>query len=343
MSKAYGIDLGTSTLTIYSKGDGIIYDEKNVIAVLDEKRVIAIGNDAYDMYGKAPDNIRVSYPVQFGVIADIKNMNSMINLVFEKLSEQHGRLTGGDFVISIPTDVTEVEKRAFVELLEESDAAPRSVRIVDRPIANALGAGLDVNQPTGIMVVDIGADTTEISVMALGGIVLSKLIPIGGNKLDANIISAVRKNYALVIGNKTAENIKIKLATAIRPKENDISTIKVYGRDVISGLPVTKEIDSDFVYDAIYEHLMAIIDAVKSVLERTPPELASDIIDSGIYVTGGSAKIKNLDKLLIHSTEQLINICDNPGTTVAMGLGRIIERPAFSKLAVKLKMPQLKD
>ncbi len=343
MSKVYGIDLGTSMLTIYSKGDGIIYEEKNMIAVLDDKKVIAIGNDAFEMYGKAPSNIEVSYPVQYGVIADIKNMSSMINMVFDKIGEKHGRVTGGEFIITVPTDITEVEKRAFVDLIEDSDANPRRVRLVERPIADALGAGLNVTEAAGMMVVDIGADTTEISVLSLGGIVLSRMVPVGGNKMDINIVNAVRKNYALVIGEKTAENLKIRLGTAVKPMDDEIESMRVFGRDVISGLPITKEIDSAFIYDAIYEHLDTIVDSVKSILERTPPEIASDIIDSGIYVTGGSAQIKNMDRMLINATELFVNICEDPGNTVAQGLGRIIEKPAYDSLAVKLKTQLLRE
>lgn len=343
MARVYGIDMGTSMLTIYSKGEGIIYEEKNIIAIIDDKKVIAIGNDAYDMYGKAPSNICISYPVQCGVIADIKNMNSMLNLVFDKIGEKNGRVIGGEFIVTVPTDITEVEKRAFVELIENSNAKPKRVRLVERPVADALGAGLDVTGASGVMVVDIGADTTEISVLSLGGIVLSKIIPVGGNKMDLNIISAVRKNYALVIGNKTAETLKMKLASAIKPMDNEVISMKVYGRDVISGLPLEREIDSAFIYDAVSEHLMTIVDGVKSVLERIPPEIASDIIDSGIYVTGGSAQIKNMDRLFINATELLVNICEDPGNTVAMGLGRIIERPALDSLATKLRSQQLRD
>lgn len=343
MSKVYGIDLGTSMLTIYSKGDGIIYEEKNIIAVLDDKKVIAIGNDAFEMFGKAPSNIEVSYPVQLGVIADIKNMSTMIDMVFDKIGDRHGRVTGGEFIVTVPTDITEVEKRAFVDLIEDSNASPRRVRLVERPIADALGAGLNVTEASGMMIVDIGADTTEISVLSLGGIVLSKMVPVGGNKMDQNIINAVRKNYALVIGEKTAESLKIKLGTAVKPMEEEVESTRIYGRDVISGLPITKEIDSAFVYEAISEHLDTIVDAVKGILERTPPEISSDIIDSGIYVTGGTAQIKNMDRMLINATELFVNVCEDPGNTVAMGLGRIIEKPAYDGLAVKLKTQQLKD
>lgn len=343
MSKVYGIDMGTRTLTIYAKGAGIIYAEKNVISVVDDSRVIAIGDDAFEMFGKAPSNISVTYPVQMGVIADIKNMTSMLNLVFEKAGELNGKMTGGEFIVAVPTDITEVEKRAFVEMIENTNVKPKKVRLVDRPIADALGAGLNVTDAVGMMVVDIGADTTEISVLSLGGIVLSKLVPVGGNKMDVNIINAVRKKYNLIIGNKTAETLKTTLGVAMRPEENEIQSMHVYGRDVVSGLPMDREIDSLFIYESIKENLDAIVDAVKVILEKTPPEIASDIIESGIYVTGGSAQIKNMDRMLYSASELLITIAENPADTVAMGLGRIMEKRDLDFLAIKLKTPLYKD
>lgn len=343
MSKVYGIDMGTRMLTIYAKGSGIVYAEKNVISVVDNSRVIAVGDDAFEMIGKAPSNIEVSYPVQMGVIANIKNMTSMLDLVFEKISEKNGKMTGGEFLVAVPTDITEVEKRAFVDLIDNSAVKPKRIRLVDRPIADALGAGLKVNDAVGMMVVDIGADTTEISVLSLGGIVLSRLVPVGGNKMDSNIINAVRKTYNLIIGYKTAETLKMKLGTATRPAEDEIESMHVYGRDVVSGLPNDKVIDSEFVYEAIQENLESIVDAVKIILERTPPEIASDIIDSGINVTGGSALIKNMDKLLFGATGLLISIADNPADTVANGLGKIMEKKELDFLAVKLKTPMFRD
>ncbi len=343
MSKFYGIDLGTRALKIYKKGDGIVYDEKNIIAIADESRVIATGDSAFEMLGKAPSNISVTYPVKFGVIADIKNMNSMLNLVFEKVGDKYGKMNGGDFIITTPTDITEVEKKAFVDLVMGTSIKPKRCRIVDRPVADALGAGLSVTDAVGVMVVDIGADTTEISVLSLGGIVLSKLIPVGGNKLDENIISAVKKKYNLIIGNKTAETIKIALATAIQPTEGENETVKVFGRDVVNGLPTEKVFDSEFVYSALKEHIEAIVDAVKLILERTPPEISADIIDTGIYITGGSAKIRHLSERLALATELQIHVGDDPANSVARGLGKIIDNSELDVLAAKLKTPSFKD
>jgi len=343
MSKTYGLDLGTRVLKIYKKNEGVIYDAKNIIAVADGNRIIAVGDEAFEMFGKAPSNIEVTYPVKYGVIADIKHMQAMLNIVFEELAATHGKLNGSEFIVTTPTDITEVEKKAFTDLVASTNIKPRKVKIVERPIADALGVGLNVTDASGVMVVDIGADTTEISVLSLGGIVLSKLIPIGGNKFDEDIISAVKKKYNLIIGNKTAEIIKINLATAVLPGEDEVKAIKVYGRDVVSGLPVEKEIDSAFVYTAIREHLQNIVDNVRMILEHTPPEIASDIIDSGIYVTGGSASIQDLSKLLGSETELNVNICSDPANSVALGIGRIIESPSLSSLSYVLKQMNYKD
>lgn len=333
-SKLFGIDFGTSTIKIYKKSEGVIFDAKNIIAIADKKKVIAIGDEAFDMYGKAPSNIVVDYPVKYGVIANIANMQALLNYAFDEVGKQYGKVTGGEFLVAAPSDITEVEKRAFYDLVASSNAKTKKIRIVDKPIADALGAGLDVTKAHGVMVVDIGADTTEVSIMSLGGIVLSKLIPIGGNRLDDSIITNVKKRYNLIIGNKTAETIKKELACAVPSVE---MSVEVYGRDVVTGLPTKKEITSTFVYETIHEHLSTIVDSVRIILERTPPEISSDIIDSGIYLTGGSSNIKYLDQLMSHETELKINVCDDPDNTVVNGLGKIIEDNKLKDLALDVK------
>jgi len=334
-TRLYGVDFGTSTMKIYKKNHGVIFDAKNIIAVADGDRVIAIGDEAFEMLGKTPSNIQVTFPVKNGVIADIANMLAFFNYVLNDLSKTHGKIAGSEFIVAAPTDITEVEKRAFFDLVASSDAKTKKIRIVEKPIANALGAGLDVTTANGVMIVDIGADTTEVSVLSLGGIVLSKMIPVGGNKFDEVIINNVRKKYNLIIGNKTAETIKKELACAVMPKDG--KTISVYGRDVVSGLPIEKEISAEFIYETLSELMYMIVDAVRIVLEKTPPEISSDIIDSGIFITGGSAKIKGLDTLLSEETDLTINICKEPGNTVALGLGRIIEDSKLNTLAMTLK------
>lgn len=319
-NKLLGIDLGTSTLKIYKKGSQIVFDEKNVIAIENKKKVMAFGDEAYDMLEKAPRSIDVSYPVRNGVIADIANMETLIGCALKQV--QKGNFRSGYILVAVPTDITQVEKKAFYDLIINSAAKVKGVGIVEKPIAAALGAGLDITSANGVMTVDIGADTTEISIMSLGGIVISKLIPVGGSKLDESIKVYVKKKYNLLIGDKTAEHIKKQLANAFEEEEQSVS---VYGRDVVTGLPKEMEISSSMVHEAIIEYINIIIDSIKMILEKTPPEISSDIIDSGIYLTGGSASIKNLDQLISKETELQVNVANNPEDAVINGLGAIIE------------------
>lgn len=332
-TKAYGIDFGTSTIKIFKKGSGIVLDERNIIAIADRKNVIASGNDAYDMYEKAPSNIKVTYPVRSGVIADVANMLTLLNHFMLRING-FKKPGAADYIVATPTDITEVERRSFYDLIASSNLKVGHIKIVEKPIADAVGAGLDIMTAKGVMIVNIGADTTEVSILSLGGIVLSKLIPVGGNRLDEAIKSMVKKKYNLYIGDKTAENIKKKLACALPTVE---ASVKVFGRDVVTGLPAEMEVSSDNVYASISEYLYSIIDAIRIILERTPPEISSDIIDSGIYITGGSAKIFALDELLHKETDLKINICPDSSTTVVNGLGKIIENPKLSSLANALR------
>lgn len=332
--KTYGIDFGTSMIKIYQKNEGIVLDQKNVIAIANRKNMIAAGDEAFEMYEKAPANIAVSYPVKNGVIADIANMLELLNYMLHKVKIKKGALSQNEFIVATPTDITEVEKRAFYDLIASSNVKAKSIKIVEKPIADAVGAGLDITNARGVMIVDIGADTTEVSIMSLGGIVISKLIPIGGNRLDESIKSFVKKNYNLVIGDKTAENIKKQLASAFPMEEK---TVKVYGRNIVTGLPTEVEISSSMVYDSIVDYLYSIVDAIRIILERTPPEISSDIIDSGIYVTGGSSSIAGLDKLFKKETDLKVNICEDPTNTVVNGLGKIMEDKKLSPLAFSLK------
>lgn len=332
-SKAFGIDFGTSTIKIYKKGQGVVLDERNIIAISDRKNVIAAGNDAFEMYEKAPANINVTYPVRNGVIADVANMMELLNHFMKRISGGK-HLGAADYIVATPTDITEVERRSFFDLIASSSLKVGKIKIVEKPIADAVGAGLNVMTARGVMIVDIGADTTEVSILSLGGIVLSKLIPVGGNRLDEAIKNMVKRKYNLYIGDKTAENIKKKLGCALTSVE---ATVKVFGRDVVNGLPTEMEIKSGDVYESISEYLYSIIDATKIILERTPPEISSDIIDSGIYITGGSAKIFALDELMHKETDLKINICPDSANTVVNGLGKIIEDHKLSSLADSLR------
>ena len=233
-------------------------------------------------------------------------------------------------IFAVPTDVTEVEKRAFYELVVDSKVKAKNVYVVDKPVADAIGAGLDVTKSKGIMIVNIGAETTEISVLSLGGIVISKAVKIGGNKLDDCIISNVRKAYNLVIGSKTAENLKKQLGSAVPVSE---SFAPGFGRNVLSGLPVSVDISSDIIYQAIIDSLHSIMDAIKVILERTPPELAADIIKDGVYFTGGTSQINNLEKYIKDETNLNVNIVEHPAESVVRGLMGVVSNPEFAKVA----------
>lgn len=324
----YGIDLGTSNFKIFGASSKKLINEKNVIAIKDKKEIFDFGDMAFEMYEKAPANINVAFPVRYGVIADIKNMDILFECFYRKLNGQHSS-GSGNFCIAVPTDITEVEKRAFYDLIAESKVKSKHINVVEKPIADAVGLGLDVDSPKGNLIINIGADTTEISVISLGGIVLSKLIKTGGTKLDETICNIVRKKYNLVIGHRTAEQIKIKLADAINSSD---SVCIAYGRNIVTGLPSSKEIDSELVYMAIQESLFSIVDSIKVILERTPPELSADIIDTGIFLTGGSAQIKNLDKLIQNETGLKVNICDTPDETVINGVAQILTDEKLSGL-----------
>ncbi len=332
-AKAFGIDFGTSAIKICRKGKGIVLNERNIIAIADKKDIIASGDEAYEMYEKAPSNIKVTYPVRSGVIADVANMTALLKHFMYRINKTK-RIGSADYIVAIPTDITEVEKLSFYDLIASSNLKIGRIKFVEKPIADAVGIGLDVMTAKGVMVVNIGADTTEVSIISLGGIVLSKLIPVGGNKLDEAIQNMVKRKYNLYIGNKTAESLKVKLAYAYPTV--DVS-VKTYGRDVVSGLPKEIEITSDSIYEAIHEYLYSIIDAIKVILERTPPEISSDIIDSGIFVTGGSAKIFALDELINKETGLKVNICPDPSITVVNGLDSILKDAKLSVLAKALK------
>lgn len=329
LGKAIGIDFGTSSIKFYKNGEEIILHEKSVIAIYNKSHTFAVGNEAYEMYEKAPANIQVSYPVKNGVIADIGNMQSMIDYFFHELDGKK-KLKGAEYYIAVPTDITEVEKRAYFDLITNTNLKPKKIHVVEKPVADALGMNLDITKSTGTLVVDIGANTTEISVMSLGGIVLSRLIPIGGNRFDEAIINKIKKDKSFVIGEKTAEEIKMTIGSAYVTDES----IDVCGRNLVTGLPSEITIQSKDVHSALSELFQSIVDAVKIILERTPPEISSDIYKSGVYLTGGSSRIKDLGRFVYDQLGLKVNLCEEPESTVVMGLGAIIEDPHLAKLTL---------
>lgn len=329
LGKAIGIDFGTSSIKFYKNGEGVILHEKSVIAVYNKSHTFAVGNEAYEMYEKAPVNIDVSYPVKNGVIADIGNMQSMIDYFFQELDGKR-KLKGAEYYIAVPTDITEVEKRAYFDLISNTNLKPKRIHVVEKPIADALGMDLDITKSTGTLVVDIGANTTEISVLSLGGIVLSRLIPVGGNKFDEAIINKIKKDKNFVIGEKTAELLKKSIGSAYVTDE----TLDICGRNLVTGLPSEITVTSEDIYNALIELFQSIVDSVKIILERTPPEISSDIYKSGVYITGGSSQIKDLGRFVYEQLGLKVNLCENPESTVIMGLGAIIEDPALAKLTL---------
>lgn len=335
--KVIGVDLGTKRVKYYRKGDGIVFDQENCIAIENQNEIRAIGDEAAVMYGRTPATINVIYPVVRGVIADVSAMELYFNTSFRDIyGGKTRRAYGSNFVIALPTDITEVEKRAFPDLIMKSDIKPKNISLVDKPICVALAAGIEIMNAKGIMTVDIGADTTEIAVISLGGIVTSELLPIAGNKFDKSIISYIREQCGLVIGKANAEELKKGIGGALSGKT---LTMPVNGRDAYTGLPKRIEISSDMIYEALKGDLANITEDIKSILERVAPEISSDIIDTGIYVTGGSAQIADLDVLFGEATKLKINILANPQDSVITGLGKLIDDENYMVLPYIYRQP----
>lgn len=330
-NNTFGIDLGTNNIKIYSKNDDKILVEKNMIAIENKRTLFAYGDSAYDMYEKAPGNIHVSYPLSDGVIAEIKNMETLIKYFITDF--QGGSLKPADFLIAVPTDITEVEKRAFYDLVKDANVKARRIQVVEKAVADGLGLGIDVKNSQGVIIVNVGFDTTEISILSLGGIVLSRLIKTGGSKFDDSIKNAVRKEFSLIIGGKTAETIKMSIPEMEETGKGAI----VYGRDIVTGLPVEREIPAKLVNQAMEEHFNTIIDNVKVILERTPPELAADIYRNGIFLTGGASQVAHLAERLNKGTGLKVNLSENPLTSVAIGLSKIINENNYKSVAYAIE------
>ena len=323
---AFGIDLGTNNIKIYSRNDDAILMEKNMIAIENKSKVFAYGDSAYEMYEKAPANIQISYPLSNGVIADIRNMETLIRFF---LADKRGQMKPADFYISVPTDVTEVEKRAFYDLIKDANVKAKKIMVVEKAVADGIGMDIDVKNSQGVMIVNIGYDTTEISILSLGGIVLSKLIKIGGNKFDEAIRSAVRREYNLIIGNKTAEMVKMNL----KELESEGKAAVVYGRDIVVGLPVEREIPTKLVDECLKEHFNTIIDNVRIILERTPPELSADIFRHGLYLSGGASQVNHFAELLGKGTGLKVNCAEDPISSTVRGISQIIKNSHFRSVA----------
>lgn len=328
---AFGIDLGTSNIKIYNRTDDTILVEKNMIAIENKNTLFAYGDSAFEMYEKAPSNIHISYPLSNGVIADIKNMELLVKYFINDLSRSNVR--PADYYIAVPFDVTEVEKRAFYDLIKEAGVRAKRILVVEKAVADGLGMDIDVKNAQGVLTVNVGYDTTEISILSLGGIVLSKLIKVGGLKFDDAIRSAVRREFNLLIGGKTAENVKMSL----KDLEKEGKGAVVYGRDIVTGLPVERELPTKLIAECLTEHFYTIIDSIKVILERTPPELAADIYRHGIYLTGGASQVGHLAELICKGTGLNVNLSENPVTSVALGLSKIIKEDNYKSVAYAIE------
>lgn len=328
-----GIDLGTATVLVYVKNRGIVLREPSVVVMeRNTQKILAIGEEARRMLGRTPGNIVALRPLRDGVIADYTVTEAMLRYF---LGRVFGRspLVRPRLMICVPSGITSVEKRAVVQAAEQAGA--KSTRLIEEPLAAALGAGLDITSPGANMVVDIGGGTTDIAVLSLGGIVLSHSLRVAGDKLDEAIIRYVRREHNLLIGERTAEEIKINVGTAI-PGSRD-GTMEVRGRDLVAGLPKNIYLDSRQVGQALMEPLTAITDAVCSVLERTPPELASDLAQRGLVLTGGGALLHGIDTLLRERTGIPVHVADDPLSCVALGAGRALDYPSIYEDHIDLK------
>ncbi len=321
-SKDMGIDLGTANSLVYLKGKGIVLREPSVVAIQRETgQVLAVGEEAKQMIGRTPGNIVAIRPMKDGVIADFDVTQSMIKYFINKALRGRAFIVKPRVVVSVPSGVTAVEERAVREAALQAGA--REAYLIEEPMAAAIGAGLPVHEPTGNMIVDIGGGTTEVAVISLGGIVTSKSIRIAGDEMDDAIIQHVKRTYNLMIGERTAEHIKINIGTAY-PLDVE-ETEEIRGRDLVSGLPKTLQITSAEIYKALSEPVAAILEAIKVTLEKTPPELAADIMDRGIVMAGGGSLLRGLDRLVSAQTGMPVHLAEEPLLAVAYGSGRVLE------------------
>lgn len=322
-SKDLAIDLGTANTLIYMEGKGIILKEPSVVAIKEDgkyKKVLAVGDEAKKMLGKTPGTIKAVRPLREGVIADFEVTEAMIRYFIQKV---HNRsyLVKPRIIVSVPSGTTQVERRAVKESAESAGA--REVYLIEEPMAAAIGAGLPITEPMASMIVDIGGGTTEVALISLGGIVISHSIKVAGDKLDEAIVQYIKRNYNLLIGEATAEQIKIQIGNVF--PEEPYDTMEIKGRDLVSGIPKTITITSKEIQEAIREPVYLIIQAVKQVLEEAPPELSADLVDRGIVLSGGGALLRNLDKLLSQETGLPVRVAEDPLICVALGAGMALD------------------
>lgn len=326
-SNDMGIDLGTATTLVFVKGEGVVLCQPSVVAIeRGTSHVLAVGDEAKHMLGRTPGNIIAIRPMKDGVISDFEITEAMLRYFIKKVHHRKV-LVRPRIVIAIPSGITEVEKRAVKDSAERAGA--REVFLIEEPIAAAIGVGLPIQEPIGNMIIDIGGGTTEIAVISLAGVVFSKSIRIGGDEMNDAIIEYLKKTYNLMIGERSAEDIKIKIGSAY-PLEEEMS-MEVKGRDLVAGLPKTVTITSEEIRESLQEPLRAILEVTKISLERTPPELAADLIDHGIVMAGGGSLLRGLDKLISEETGLPVHITDDPVTAVANGTGVVLSEIQYLK------------
>ena len=326
-----GIDLGTANVLVYVKGKGIVIREPSVVAISESNHIVAVGEEAREMIGRTPDNISAIRPMKDGVIADYVITEAMLRYFIRKAGRT---FTKPDVMVCVPSGVTSVEKRAVRDAALKAGA--REAYLIEEPLAAAIGANVPISGASGNMVIDIGGGTSEIAVVALGGLVVSRSLRVGGNRFDEAIASYIRRKYNLMIGERTAEEVKIAIGTAL-PLEREL-TLDVRGRDLIAGLPRTIPMTSSEIMEAMEKPLQQVVTAVRAVLEETPPELASDIIDKGMVMTGGGALLRNMDRLLTQVTGVPCHVAENALNCVALGTGLAMEHFDFFKSSLVQKV-----
>ncbi|MEC2076782.1 rod shape-determining protein [Metabacillus fastidiosus] len=318
-----GIDLGTANTLVFVKGRGVVVREPSVVAFqTDTKQIVAVGNDAKNMIGRTPGNVVALRPMKDGVIADYDTTATMMKYYIKQATKSAGVFSRKPYVmVCVPSGITAVEERAVIDATRQAGA--RDAYTIEEPFAAAIGANLPVWEPTGSMVVDIGGGTTEVAIISLGGIVTSQSIRVAGDEMDDAIINYIRKTYNLMIGDRTAEAIKMEVGSA--GSSEGVENMDIRGRDLLTGLPKTIEITANEIADALHDTVTAIVDSVKNTLEKTPPELAADIMDRGIVLTGGGALLRNIDKVIGDETNMPVLIAENPLDCVAIGTGKALE------------------
>ncbi len=323
-SNDLAIDLGTANTLVYLKGKGVVVSEPSVVAVQKDhhgqKKVLAVGTEAKNMLGRTPGSIVAIRPMKDGVIADFDITEEMLRYFIRKIHNRQA-LVRPRIVICVPSGITQVEKRAVRESAESAGA--REVYLIEEPMAAAIGAGLPITEASGNMIVDIGGGTTEVAVISLAGIVYAKSVRVGGDKMDEALVQHIKRKYNLLIGERTAEQIKIQIGSAF--PEDELRTMEVKGRDLVSGIPKTLEIDSNEIREALSEPINAILEAVRISLERTPPELAADIVDKGIVLAGGGALLRSMDVLIREETGLPVVIAEDPLSCVVLGSGKVLD------------------